>query len=64
MIPVSFSRKKNEDWISFVLDSLHDFADWHEKGHKRFSHCLIDENMLDTAIELTMDVCESDFAWL
>jgi len=60
-IPVLFSRKKNEDWIPFVSDSLHDSADWHEKGHKRFSHCLIDENMLDTAIELTMDVCESDF---
>ena len=55
--PVGYQFKDG----SVVSDSLHDSADWHEKGHKRFSHCLIDENMLDTAIELTMDVCESDF---
>ncbi|MFA6836266.1 MAG: hypothetical protein WCR04_07675 [Fibrobacteraceae bacterium] len=44
-----------------VSDSLHDSIDWHEKGHQRFYHCLIDENRLDRAIVFTMDVCASDY---
>jgi len=47
---------------NFIVSySLHDSIDWHEKGHKRFYHCLIDENMFDPAIEFSMNVCERDF---
>lgn len=44
-----------------VSYSLHDSIDWHEKGHKRFYNCLTNEKRLDSAIEFSMNVCESDF---